>query len=172
MSDLLSIIIAVTGVVTSGLLAYLAYSLNRQSQRAAIHRSLGNIYEQLMRFRTEHPGVMGMSGDWTEKCFHTLYFQKGKTGHRWVVYYTYAELVLDFSNTVLYGWKSHILERRAYEQHYKPLVRLLLTEHYPFIKTAINGPYLSALVRDFVHEEEQRDWNWEKRRQSLVGEGD
>jgi hypothetical protein len=169
MSNWLSTIIAVTGVLTSGLLAYLAYSLNRQSQRASIHRSLGNMYEELMRFRVEHPEVMRLSSDWNDDCFHAIYHQKTKTDRFWVVYYSFAELICDFSNTVLYGWDSHSLDKCAYKNHYEPLVRLLLTEHYPFIKTTIDGPYLSTLIKKFVREEARRGWNWEQHRKDLVG---
>ncbi len=171
MSTWLSTIIAITGVLTSGLLAYLAYSLNRQSQRASIHRSLGSLYEELMRFRVEHPEVMKLSSDWNDDCFRAIYHPKTKTDHLWVVYYSFAELICDFSNTVLYGWASHVLDKAAYRNHYEPLVRLLLTEHYPFIKTTIEGPYLSTLIKNFVSAEANRGWNWEQHRRTLIGEG-
>ena len=168
-SEIFSLIVAFTGVVTSALLAYLAYSLNRQSQRTAIHRSIGDLYEKLMNFRTDYPEMMQFCHQWTEDCFNFVYHQTSAEDRQWALYYTYAELIIDFSNTVIYGRKSHLLDRKAYENHYKPLVKLLLTEHYPFISSIITGPYLSSFIKDFVKELEKEGWDWSKRHRTLIG---
>jgi hypothetical protein len=128
-TDLLSLVIAVTGVLTSALLALMAYVLNRQSQRASIHRSIGDLYEKLMDFRAAHPEVMALVRKWNDGYFASIYGQNKPKDKQWVIYYTFAELGLGFSNTVLYGRKNKSLDRHAYDNHYKPLIRLLLTEH-------------------------------------------
>jgi hypothetical protein len=167
-TEMLSIVIASAGVLTSAFLALLAYTLNRQSQRTAIHRSIGDLYEKLMEFRSAHPEVMKLAGLWDDSCFNSMYSQNSKKEQRWVTYYSFAELVLGFSNTVLYGWKSRALDKYAYENHYKHLIRLLLTEHYPFILTVKDGPYLSPLIKKFVSESEREGWDWQSRRRVLV----
>lgn len=169
-NEALSLVVAVTGVLTSALIAYLAYSLNRQSQRTAIHRSIGDLYEKLMDFRSDHPEVMSLAGQWNDDCFKSMYSQSSPKDKQWVIYYAFAELVLSFSNTVLYGYKSKALDAYAYENHYKPLIRLLLTEHYPFMQCVKDGPYLSLLVKRFLTETENEGWDWQERRHILTAQ--
>ena len=160
--ETLSFLVAVVGVTSSALLAYLAYSLNRQSQRATLHRSIGDLYATLMKFRADHPEVMGLCDKWKIECFDFVYRQKTKKDQSWMLYYTYAELVVSFCNSVLYGRKSRLLDRLAYNQHYKPLVKMLITEHYQFISSITKAPYLSELIREFMQEQEREGWDWEK----------
>jgi hypothetical protein len=164
------LVIATTGVLTSALIAYLAYTLNRQSQRTAIHRSIGDLYEKLMDFRASHPEVLSLAGKWNDQCFNSIYSQASPKDKQWVIYYAFVELALSFSNTVLYGRKSRVLDGYAYENHYKPLIRLLLTEHYPFMRSVKDGPYLSPLVKGFLTESEKEGWDWQERRDILTGQ--
>ena len=158
--ETLSILVAVTGVFTSAFLAYLAYSLNRQSQRTALHRSIGDLYGTLMKYRADYPEVMGLCNKWTPKCFDYIYRQKTKQDRLWVNYYTYAELVVSFCNTVLYGRKARLLDNVAYDHHYKLLVKMLINEHHPFISNVMNGPYLSDLIKEFMRTMEKEGWDW------------
>ncbi len=169
-TESLSLVIALTGILTSAFLALLAYTLNRQSQRTAIHRSIGDLYEKLMDFRAAHPEVMSLAGVWNDTRFNAMYFQPFPKDQKWVVYYSFAELMLSFSNTVIYGRKSRALDKYAYEKHYKPLIRLLLTEHYPFIQSVRDGAYLSPLIKEFLAESEKEGWNWQERREILTGD--
>ncbi len=165
----LSIYIAVMGIVISGLLAYLSYSLNRQSQRAAIQRSIQDLYDNMIKYRTEHPEVMKLCYRWNSDSFTAAYRQSTATDRTWAIYYNYAELVSGFSNAVLYGRKARLLDNLAYTQHYKPLVTLLITEHYPYFSDVISGPYVSSFIKDFMQDLEKDGWNWIERRKALIG---
>jgi hypothetical protein len=158
--EALSFLAAIIGILSSGLLAYLAYSLNRQSQRATLHRSIGDLYGTLMKFRADYPEVMGLCDKWSSSSFVYIYRQKTKQDKLWVQYYTYAELAISFCNSVLYGRKTRLLDNQAYNQHYRPLVLMLLTEHYPFVSNIMTGPYLSSLIKEFIREAEKAGWNW------------
>jgi hypothetical protein len=169
MSDWLSMVIAVTGVLTSGLLAYLAYSLNRQSARANSQRSIGILYDQLMNFRAAHPEVMRLCYQWKRENHDLIYRQATEEDREWALYYTYVEYMGGFVNAVLYGRKNRLLDRLAYDGHYEPLVKLLLTEHYPFIASSMQNVYLSALIREYVQQAERAGWNWEEKHKALIG---
>src|SRR5512135_1431959 len=105
LSDWLSIYIAVMGIIISGLLAYLSYSLNRQSQRATMQRSIADLYDKMVKYRAEHPEVMKLCLLWNSDSFDAIYRQHSAEDIQWVIYYTYVELVSGFLNAVLYGRK-------------------------------------------------------------------
>jgi len=168
-TTLLSIVIAVLGIFSSTVVGILAYNLSKQSQRATNQKAIGDLYSEMMDFRVEHPEVMKLSNGWNEHCFTMIYRQSTKTERQWAIYYTYVELCLNFCNTVLYGYKTRALDDIAYKRHYEPLVRLILTEHYPFISNALDGSYLSNLIREYILSVEKNGWNWLVKRKALIG---
>ncbi len=168
-TTLLSIVIAIVGVISSTAVGFLAYNLSRQSQHATIHRAIGDVYSKMVDFRVEHPDVLKLSSKWNTSCFELLYRQQTKADRQWGIYYTYVELCLDFCNMVLYGRKARALDRLSYEEHYEPLVRMILTEHYPFVLDAMSGAYLSKMIREYIVAAEKNGWGWLEKRKLLTG---
>jgi hypothetical protein len=168
-SSWLSIYIAVIGTIVSALLAYLSYSLNRQSQRASMQRSMEELYDGMIKYRAAHPEVMKLCQGWNEACFAAIYRQKNAKELQWVTYYNYMEFVSGFLNAVLYGRKNKLLDRHAYDGHYKPLVKLLVTEHYPYFLSVSEGPYLSVFIREFIDELKGEGWDFAGKQMKLVG---
>jgi hypothetical protein len=168
LTDWIAIIVSVTGILISSIIGFLVYLSSRQSQKAEIHREIEHSYDKLMDFRSEHPEVLAMSREWTEACFKSLYGQSAKESKPWVIYYTYVELCLGFINIVLFGKDIKILDRRAYQNHYKPLILLLLSEHYPYVNSIIQGHYLSQYIKKFISVEEAAGWSWQERHKALA----
>jgi hypothetical protein len=156
----IAIIVAFLGVATSSATAILAYRLSRQSQRSESQREIGRSYEKMMDFRTSYPDVLSLSRRWTEECFVSIYNQKSERDRQWARYYTYVELCTSFVNAVLYAREAGLLDKRAFENQYRNLVKLLLTEHYPYLTTILDGKYLSKYVLAFLQELEHGGWNW------------
>lgn len=159
-TEWLALLVALLGVVTSGVIGYLVYSSNRQAQHAEMQREIGHFYDKLMDFRAAHPEVLKLSRQWNESCFSRIYSQVTDEDKAWVHYYTYAELCCGFANSVLYGYKIHLLDKLAYENHYQPLIKLLLTEHYPYLMTITQGKYISSHIRNFMSQLEHEGWDW------------
>jgi hypothetical protein len=168
-SSWLSIYIAVIGTIISALLAYLSYSLNRQSQRASMQRSIADLYDGMVKYRTTHPEVMKLCDRWNAACFDAIYRQRDADEVQWVIYYSYVELVSGFMNAVLYGRVNKLLDRHAYEGHYKPLVKLLVTEHYLYFLSILQGPYLSSFIKDFIFELKEEGWDLAEKHGRLIG---
>ena len=173
MNAWLATAIAWIGVVSSGIVAYLAYSLSKQAQRSQTQQSIGNLYNKLMDYRSAHPEVMALSRRWEPRYFETLYHPVSSEDLGWILYYNYAELCIGFCNAVLSARKSRLLNQHAYEGQYKPLVKLLMTENDPFIVSLlISGKYISAYMKDFRLEMEDAGWDWDKMHAELVGSSD
>ena len=85
-------------------------------------------------------------------------------------YYTYVDMGLEFCNTALSAFAEGHVSRRVYEGHYRPLVRLFLTENYPQVRSALPGPYLSTFVRDELRAARDEGWDWALQHQRLCGE--
>jgi hypothetical protein len=168
-SDWLSIYIAIIGTVISALLAYLSYSLNRQSQRASMQRSIEDIYDKMVDYRAEHPEVMKLCYRWNSDSFNAIYRQRNVKDVQWVNYYNYVELVSGFLNAVLYGRKIRLLDRHAYEGHYEPLVKLLVTENYPYFSSIMDYPYLSSFIKEFMSDLKNEDWDFTEKHNRLIG---
>jgi hypothetical protein len=167
--DWLSIYIAIIGTVISALLAYLSYSLNRQSQRASMQRSIEDIYDKMVKYRAEHPEVMKLCYRWNNNSFDALYRQLNNEEVQWVNYYNYVELVSGFLNAVLYGRKIKLLDHHAYEGHYKPLVKLLVTENYPYFQSVFDYPYLSSFIKEFIRDLKGEGWAFTEKHKKLMG---
>ncbi len=168
-SSWLSIYIAIIGTIISALLAYLSYSLNRQSQRASMQRSIEDLYDGMIKYRAAHPEVMKLCDRWNDDCFAAVYRQRNAKDVQWVIYYNYVELVSGFLNAVLYGRKIKLLDRHAYEGHYKPLVKLLVTEHYLYFLSILQGPYLSSFIKEFISELKDEGWDLSEKHRKLIG---
>ena len=168
-SGWLSIYIAIIGTIISALLAYLSYSLNRQSQRASMQRSIEGLYDGMVKYRTAYPEVLKLCDRWNGDRFAAVYRQHNAKEVQWVIYYNYVELVSGFVNAVLYGRKNKLLDRHAYEGHYKPLVKLLVTEHYLYFLSILQGPYLSSFIKEFILELKEEGWDLAEKNRKLIG---
>jgi hypothetical protein len=167
--DWLSIYIAIIGTIISGLLAYLSYSLNRQSQRASMQRSIEDVYDKMVKYREEHPEVMKLCHRWNNDSFDAIYRQHNAEEIQWVNYYNYVELVSGFLNAVLYGRKIKLLDQHAYEGHYKPLVKMLVTENYPYFLSVSDYPYLSLFIKEFIRDLKSEGWDFTEKHKRLIG---
>jgi hypothetical protein len=167
--DWLSIYIAIIGTIISALLAYLSFSLNRQAQRASIQRSIEDIYDKMVKYRAEHPEVLRLCYRWNNDSFDAIYRQLNNDEVQWVNYYNYVELVSGFLNAVLYGRKIRLLDRHAYEGHYKPLVKLLVTENYPYFLSVLDYPYLSSFIKEFIRDLKGEGWDFTEKHKKLMG---
>ena len=128
-----------------------------------------DLSDRLVDFRTSHPEVLALSRTWSEAAFGTLYRQESEADRGWALYYNYAELCCGFCNAVLYGRRIGLLDRHAYDRQYKSLVKLLLTEHYPYIRSVFHGKYLSPQIIDFVRGMEKEGWDWSAMHAALPG---
>jgi type II secretory pathway pseudopilin PulG len=176
MSDMnawLATAIAWIGVVSSGIVAYLAYSLSKQAQRSQIQQSISDLYNKMTDYRSAHPEVMALSRRWEPRYFETLYHAVSDEDRAWILYYTYAEWCISFCNAVLSARRSHLLNQHVYEGQYKPLVKLLMTENEPFIASVLSpGKYISAYMKDFRLEMEKEGWDWDQMHNELASSGD
>lgn len=172
LKDWFTLIVAITGVLSSGVIAFLAYSLNRQAEHAQTQRSISDSYQRLIDFRSQHPEVMQLSHLWTNECFEKLYAHPKTENTRWVYYYTYVELCFRFISAVLYGKKSKLLDKGLFEAEYKPLVKLLLTENDPLVASLLpQAKYISSYIKAFRLELEKEGWDWSKMHRELIGQG-
>jgi hypothetical protein len=154
--------------VTSFVAAILAYRVSRQSQRSESQQEVGRLYEKMMDFRASHPEVLALSRRWTESCFVAVYNQKSEQDKQWAVYYTYAELCTAFVNSVIFAREAGLIDKRAFDKQYRNLVKLLLTEHYPYVSTILHGKYVSSYVLAFLKELETAGWNWAAMHEQLA----
>ena len=165
----LALAVSLLGVILSSALAYLVYSSGRQSQRAEAARSIGSLYDKMMDFRGGHPEVLALSRSWTVDCFERIYRQDEPSDVEWAQYYTYAELCCGFVNEVLDSRDAGLLRKRTFERHYKRLVTLILTEHYPYLVSASQDKYLSEYITDFLKTRAAEGWDWSEMHRVLPG---
>lgn len=162
-SEWLALAIAMLGVASSGLIAFLVYGSSRQQSHANLQKEIGNLYDRVTAFREAHIEVMVLSRHWTDTCFEAIYRQESSEDKAWALYYAYVELCFGFVNSVLYGRHIRLLDEPAFKNHFKPLVTLILTENFPFVASAAKGVYLSPFIREFLTEQEAAGWNWGER---------
>jgi hypothetical protein len=134
-----------------------------------MQRSIEDLYDGMIKYRAAHPEVMKLCGRWNDDRFAAVYRQHNAKEVQWVIYYNYVELVSGFVNAVLYGRKNKLLDRHAYEGHYKPLVKLLVTEHYLYFLSILQGPYLSSFIKELIFELKEEGWDLAEKHRKLIG---
>ena len=156
----ISAIVAVVGAIVSVVFGLIAVHSRAQKE-------VGDLYDQMVKFRTEHPEVLRLSRSWTHDCWSKVYIQSNSDDVSWVTYYNFLELCLGYCNTVLLS--QHWLSRSSYLNHHKPLIKLLLTEHNPIIEDLLQeSVYISPFIEKFRKELEQEGWNWREQHMKLA----
>ena len=135
--------------------------------RSRAQKEVGDLYDQMVKFRTEHPEVLRLSRNWTHDCWSKIYRQSNPDDIAWVIYYNFVELCLGYCNAVLFS--KHWISRSSYQNHHRPLIKLLLTEHNPIIEDLLQeGTYISPSIGKFRKELEREGWNWRKEHMKLA----
>lgn len=160
-------ITAIIGAIVSVVGAIISVTFGLISVRAQAQKEVEVLYDQMVKFRTEHPEVLSLSRRWTHGLWHRVYVQTEPADREWVIYYSFVELCLGYCSAVLFS-KSR-LGKASYEYHHKPLVKLLLTEHNPIIEDLLReGKYISPHVKRFREELQSQGWNWQKEHTKLA----
>ena len=137
------------------------------SVRAQAKREVAVLYDQMVKFRIEHPEVLRLSRRWIQGHFRRVYEQSEPADEEWVTYYSFVELCLGYCNAVLLSKNS--IGKASYKHYHKRLVTLLLTEHNPIIEDLIReGKYISPRIRQFREELQHEGWNWQEEHAKLA----
>jgi hypothetical protein len=162
--ELVAVLGALTAIIV-GLITVYQKKSERQKQ-SAIEAS--NSYNAMMALRIQHPEVLPLSKKWKTNYFEKLYSEEESEYQRWVIYYSYVELCIDYCSNVLLARKQKHMDTMRFEEHHKPLVKLLITEHFPIIsQMAEEGKYTSPVIMDFIEDLRKKGWDWEKEYESL-----
>ena len=157
-----TMIIAAAAVVVSA--AGVAITLINAWAQA--EKQVGDLYDQMVNYRADHPEVMHLSRKWGPGCFEEVYGQETEEDKQWVVYYSYVELCLGYCSIVLSSRRR--LPPGSFRGHHGPLVKLTLTEHNPIVEQLLTEPCLSDLVRGFRKELAEEQWDWREEHRKLL----
>ena len=155
-----------TGLLTA-VVATIAFWFSQHTQRYAAQRAIGDLQSSLVHYRAQYPEITKYSRDWTTEDFVRLYSDDGENATA-VRYYGYVDLGLEFCNTALAASGQHHVAAEVFETHYRPLVRYFLAENYPFVASALDGPYLSSYIRDELRLAQKEGWDWTRRHEDLT----
>ena len=153
-----------TGVLTA-IVAVMAFWFSQHTQRYTAQRTIGDLQSSLVHYRAQYPEITKFSRRWTADDFVRLYDNDNDTEVR---YYGYVDLGLEFCNSALAAYRQGHIDAKVFETHYRPLVRYFLSENYPFVKCTLDGPYLSAYIRDELRTATSEGWDWSARHEDLA----
>jgi len=158
---------AIIGAIVSVAGGIISVTFGVVAMCAQARQEVGDLYDRMVQFRTEHPEVLRLSREWTHDLRGQVYGQAESTDNQWVVYYSFVELCLGYCNAVLLSRRR--LGWRSYRDQHKPLVKLLLTENNPMVEDLLEvGEYISPLIRPFRDKLERKGWNWREEHAKLV----
>lgn len=153
--------IVAAGVSVLGALVTAAIGIATNRVRAS--KEVANLYDQMVRFRAEHPEVLRLSRSWSDGGFLMMYRQVTQEDQAAALYCCYGEFCIGYCNAVLSS------RRWLTSKHHLPLVKLVLTENAPLVIELIReGKYISHLIQDHWRQEEKRGWNWILEHEQLV----
>jgi hypothetical protein len=166
---LTAIVAACAALVTAGL-GVVAFRLSRAGSRYAARRAIGDLANSLATFRAEYPEVMSVARNWTPASWERLFAAPATDESKGLArYYSFVEIGLEFCNTTLGAYAEGHLPRDAFERHYRPLVRLFVTENWPMISDLLTKPYLSDYLRDEVDAGGAGGWAWATEHRKMLG---
>lgn len=162
-----------TGYILTALVALLigALTLNHERGvlRSKVAERIAELYDQVVRYKIEYPFVFRISREWNNGYQPRIYAQESDEDKKIAVYYSFAELCLGYCNEVLKARQRHLLPETNYDNHYKPLIKLLLTENYPFFHDCLReGDYISSYLKKFHQTMTSEGWDWYKQHQVLT----
>lgn len=159
-------LLAAAGAICLGIINF---RLARSIKQAEVRIRINQQYDRLIEFRTSHPEVLKLSGLWTSSSLTKIYKQSSCDDLQWAIYYSYVELCLSFCNSALNGLKRGLYDQEAFEDHFKRLVRLVLTENEPFVSELINQKgFVPRSVLEFFRAEKEAGWNWKEEHKRMV----
>ncbi len=168
--ELLSAIVAACAALVTAGMGVFAFRLSRASSRYAARRAIGDLASSLAAFRAQYPEVMSVARGWSPESWDVLFAAPTtEETARLVRYYSFVEIGLEFCNTTLGAYAEGNLSREAFDRHYRPLVRLFVTEHWPMISNLLQNPYLSAYLRDEIAAGRASGWDWASQHQDMLG---
>ncbi len=136
--EVLAALIAAIAAVSSVIVSLIAVRRSKKNKISSIYTDISERYDNLIRFRTQHPQVLPLSRKWETRFLKSMYYPVTDEDKQWVIYFTYVELCIGYCSSVLMARANKLLDGDSYENQYLPLVRLLLTEHAPIIGGLVN----------------------------------
>jgi hypothetical protein len=160
--------VAVLGAITAILVGVITLYQRKASRQKQSAIEASNSYNAMMALRIQHPEVLPLSKKWKKNYFQKIYSEDESEYTKWVIYYSYVELCIDYCSNVLLAREQKHMDKIRFEKHHKPLVKLLITEHFPIIsQMAKEKKYTSPIISDFIEELRKTGWDWEKEYDSL-----
>jgi hypothetical protein len=153
-----------TAVLAAFVAMIVAYVNLRQTKRAyssSIEARLEGLYDRLMDYRLKHPEVFKLSRSWTRDCLTKIYLQSNDEERSWAIYVGYVELCISYCNAVLLAQRRRLLAKQVYTSQHEPLVRMLITEHFPIIHQFTSEGFGSSAIAEFISRERANGWKWE-----------
>jgi len=167
MSDTI-IAAGIASIVVSIIYVFSSIS-NKNSSRLSLAQKASDSYNLMVTYRFKYPEVLRFSKLWEEENWAKIYLQKEKEDISWVHYYSYTELCLDYCNSILIARNEKIFDKKRFKNHHEKLLKLIITEHYPIIKSMVNAEkFISPMIGEFIQEYEKKyGWNWEEEHRKL-----
>ena len=154
--------VALLAALASLIVGLINWRHNRQAFSAAVESRIEDLYDRLMDYRLKHPEVLKLSRKWTPDCILKIYSQATDEERSWAIYIGYVELCISYCNAVLIGRRRGRLATDIYRMQHEPLMKLLLTEHYPAIRQLTReGGFVSSGIARFMQDSNKQGWDWQ-----------
>lgn len=137
--------------------------------RAQAAKEVSDLYDQVIRFRVEHPEVVALARQWKPGHFAKVYGPGDPADRPLVIYHAYVELCLSYCNATLLAWRGNRLSDTRFYGYHRLLMKQMLTENNPIIEDLLaRGKYVSTHLVDFRQSLDVENWNWREEHQQLA----
>lgn len=140
---------------------------NRLSYFSGRESRIEDLYDRLMDYRLKHPEVLKLSRRWERECLTKIYSQSNEDERAWAIYFGYVELCISYCNVTLFARKRSQLDPEVYRTQHEPLVKLLISEHFPIMQQLTQEGFASSIIAEFIVEMRKRGWEWEKQYEKM-----
>jgi hypothetical protein len=130
--------------------------------RSQAGKQIGDLYDQMVKFRSDHPEVMYLSRQWRSGYFAKVYGEGEPPDAKWALYYSYVELCIGYCNAAILARRGFRIGYTCFKHYHAPLIKLILTEHYPIVDDMISGggEYICLYIKRFRKKLEKDGWDW------------
>ena len=145
-AEYLGVMVALGGLTATVLVFIVQLRTSIRFQRAEYVYRLNEKYDQLCRFRCEHPKLMEFAKPWAEKAMNQMTLDER-------AYYYYAGMTLGVLETAVYStFVARTLSLRDFQEYVRPMLLQEVQYNLPVFRWFAERGFLAAQSKRILQE--------------------
>ncbi len=148
--QMLTDIVQTIAIIITTLLLIFTYMSQRKTIKAESFNRIGDLYDQIVIYRLEHPEVLSLGKKWKAGNLEKMYEDNNEAKFL-AFYYSYCELCIGFCDICLYHKKNNLITETEYNDFHLGLLNLVAEENRELFREVAKKKYCSNTFKDWFN---------------------